>query len=88
MTTVTVTRIDPRRDNMACLGYVSVSLPELGIEVQGIRIIERNDSTVYAQLPNQRDYTGQWFKAVRFANPEVEREVLGAALEEWTARFW
>lgn len=79
----TVTRIERRRDNCACRAYVSVAVPDLGIEVQGVRIIERPDGSLYAQLPNQRDHRGQWFPAVRFTDPAVTAAVLNAALSAW-----
>lgn len=79
----TVTRIERRYDNGACRAYVSVALPDLGIEVQGVRIIERPDGSVYAQLPNQRDHRGQWFPAVRFSDPAAAAAVLDAALGAW-----
>lgn len=78
-----VTRIERRRDNAACRAYVCVAVPDLGIEVQGVRIIERANGSLYAQLPNQRDHRGQWFPAVRFTDPAVSAAVLNAALGAW-----
>ena len=78
-----VTRIERRRDNAACRAYVSVALPAMGLEIQGIRIIERASGSLYAQLPNQRDHRGQWFPAVRFADPAIAAAVLNAALGAW-----
>lgn len=77
------TRIERRHDNCACRAYVTVALPALGVEVQGVRVLERTDGSVYAQLPNQRDHRGHWFPAVRFADPAVSAAVLDAALGAW-----
>lgn len=74
------TRIISRRDLSACRAYVTIAIPDLGIEVAGIRIIERNDGTLYAQLPNQRDHAGMWFPAVRFTDPAIADAVKAAAL--------
>lgn len=78
---VIVTRIEQRHDNSVCRAYVTVALPELGIEVAGVRVLERSDGTVYARLPDQRDHRGQWFPAVRFTDPAVADEVRRAAVE-------
>jgi len=74
------TRIVTRRDTSACRAYVTVAIPDLGIEVAGIRIIERDDGSLYAQLPNQRDHAGTWFPAVRFTDPTITDAVKAAAL--------
>ncbi len=79
----TVTRIERRHDNGACRAYVSVALPALGLEIQGVRIIERTSGSLYAQLPNQRDHRGQWFPAVRLSDPAIAAAVLNAALNAW-----
>lgn len=80
----TVTRIDRRHDCSACLAYVTVALPELGLEVCGVRVLERPDGTVYANLPHQRDHRGDWFPAVRFMDPTLAGAVRRAAVEAVT----
>lgn len=61
-----------RSDGMACRAYVAVS-------VDGIRILERSDGTLYAQLPNQRDSDGRWFPIIELPQ-DVTAQVLDAAM--------
>lgn len=77
----TATRVDRRHDCSACRAYVTVALPELGLEVCGVRVLERPNGTVYANLPHQRDHRGDWFPAVRFTNPAIADAVRQAAIE-------
>ena len=79
--TAIVTRMERRKDNSACVAYVSVALPARGIEVNGVRIISRADGSTYAQLPQQRAYNGQWFPTVRLIDAKDDAAIKAAALE-------
>lgn len=76
-----VTRIDRRHDNSACIAVVAVAIPKAGIEVRGIRIIRRDDGSVYANMPHQRDHLGAWYPTVRFMKPGTIDAIKQAAVE-------
>lgn len=78
---IEVRSIRLRSDGGACKAYVSAMVGD--VRINGIRIIERSDGSVYAQLPNQRDSDGQWFPVVTLL-PAVDAQVKDAALEA----FW
>lgn len=71
-----------RTDGMACKAYASVMVD--GIRVNGVRVLERSDGSLYAQLPNQRDHTGAWFPIIELPQ-DVAEQVLDAALEAYLA---
>ncbi len=69
-----------RSDGTACRAYVAVMVGEC--RINGVRIIERADGTLYAQLPNQRDSDGRWFPLIQLPE-DVTRQVLDAAMEAY-----
>lgn len=69
-----------RDDGTACRAYVRVRIED--ITLNGVRIIERSDGSLFAQLPNMRDHTGAWFPAVELS-PEVAEQVKAAAMEAY-----
>ena len=75
-----VIRRELRHDGSKCLAYVSVALPEIGIEVRGVRIVRKPDGSLHAQLPQQRNHRGVWFAAVHFADPETGAAIKTAAM--------
>lgn len=69
-----------RTGGTACRAYVSVRIGD--ITLNGVRIIERSDGSVFAQLPNMRDHTGAWFPAVDLS-PDAAEQVKAAAMEAY-----
>lgn len=78
---IEVRSIRLRTDGGACRALVSVYVGDMILN--GVRIIERSDGSVYAQLPNQRDSDGRWFPVVTLL-PDMDARVKDAALEA----FW
>lgn len=69
-----------RTDGTACRAYVSVRLDHMTIN--GVRILERADGTLYSQLPNQRDWEGRWFPVVELPE-DVAEQVKVVAIEAY-----
>lgn len=69
-----------RTDGMACRAYVSVMVNDM--RINGVRVLERSDGSLYAQLPNQRDSDGRWFPVIELPE-DVARQVLDAAMEAY-----
>ena len=78
---ISVIGVRPRDDGSACRALVSVRL-DCGVVINGVRIIERADGSLFAQLPNQRDSSGAWFPVIEVPE-DVSARVKDAALEAY-----
>lgn len=77
---IQVLRTELRCDGGRCRGYARVRIPQLGIVIDGIRVLEKDTGGIYVKLPDQRNDRGEWFPAICFDDFDIVREIEEAVL--------
>lgn len=81
---IAVLRIDTDTIGGRCRAIVGVRIQSTGVVINGIRVLERDDGSIYASLPYGKTRRGEYYQVIHLP-AALDSKVKAAAVDAYSS---